>query len=263
MTRFAQTRISQIGLALVLGAAVALAPLPIRASEGGNLLHSGANIEDQASLQRGAKYFSNYCLSCHSLKYMRWSRLASDLGLSEQQVMGSLNFAGTKFGEPITTALVPADGDRWFGKAPPDLSLIARARPGGADYIYTYLKSFYLDAKRPLGWNNTVFPAASMPNVLWELQGSQAAIYDRHKVKDESGQEIEKEVFSHFEQVKPGKMQPEEFDGVARDLSAFLEYVGEPAALQRRDVGWKVILFLALFTFVAWLLKVEYWRDVH
>lgn len=262
MTRFVQTRKLLIGLALVLGAGVLFAP-PLAASEGGNLLHSGANVEDQASLQRGAKYFSNYCLSCHSLKYMRWSRLARDLGLSEAQVMGSLNFAGTKFGDPITVALTAEDGNRWFGKAPPDLSLIARARPGGADYIFSYLKSFHLDDKRPLGWNNTVFPAASMPNVLWELQGTQAAVYDTQRVKDESGQEVDKEVFSHFEMVKPGKLTPEEFDGLARDLSAFLEYVGEPAALQRRDVGWKVILFLAFFTFVAWLLKAEYWRDVH
>ncbi|HET7301451.1 MAG TPA: cytochrome c1, partial [Oleiagrimonas sp.] len=143
------------------------------AEEGGGLMSSGANTRDVASLQRGARTFFNYCAGCHSLKYERYSRIAQDLGLSEDEVMQNLDFTGAKFGDPVISAMPAADATKWFGKAPPDLSLEVEAR--GADWVYSYLNSFYLDPSRPVGWNNTVFPNASMPNVLWELQGLQVA----------------------------------------------------------------------------------------
>lgn len=222
------------------------------------LQSSGADLSDQASLQRGAALFMNYCMGCHSLKYMRYSRMAADLGLTEEQVMSSLNFTGTKFGETMTIAMTPADGDKWIGKAAPDLSLTARVR-GSADWIYTYLKSFYRDPARPLGWNNALFPGASMPNVLWELQGVQSAVFDApHGAAAGAAP-----VFARFEQVQAGRLKPEEFDQVARDISNFLQYAAEPAGLKRQQIGVWVLLFLSILTILTWLLKREYWRDVH
>jgi ubiquinol-cytochrome c reductase cytochrome c1 subunit len=217
---------------------------------------SFANISDQASLQRGAALFMNYCSGCHSLSMQRYSRTASDLGLTEDQMMQNLNFGSAKFGEAITSAMEPASGEAWFGKAPPDLSVVARAKPGNEDWTYTFLKSFYVDETRPSGWNNTVLPGASMPNVFWDLQGTQRAVYG--ELKDGAVPHIEK-----LEVVAPGRLSPEEFDRAARDVTAFLKYVAEPSALQRESLGVWVILFLAAFTFLAWLLKKEYWRDVH
>jgi ubiquinol-cytochrome c reductase cytochrome c1 subunit len=225
------------------------------ASEGA-LPPSFANIHDRASLQRGASLFMNYCSGCHSIEMQRYSRTATDLGLTEAQMMGSLNFSDAKFGESIATAMDPADATTWFGKAPPDLSLVARAKPGGADWTYAFLKSFYVDESRPSGWNNTLLPGASMPNVLWELQGSQSPVYSAQTAGG----------VAHIERLelsRPGRLGPEEFDRVARDLATFLKYVGEPSALQRESIGVWVILFLAAFTLLAWLLKKEYWRDVH
>jgi ubiquinol-cytochrome c reductase cytochrome c1 subunit len=243
-----------IALAFSLVAAVA------QASGGpAQLQSSGADLSDQASLQRGAALFMNYCMGCHSLKYLRYSRMAEDLGLTEQQVMSSLNFTGVKFGEPMTIAMKPADGDVWIGKAAPDLSLTARVR-GSADWIYTYLKSFYRDPARPLGWNNVLFPGASMPNVLWELQGVQSAVFNTPEGDHAAGAAP---VFSHFEQAQPGRLKPEEFDQVARDISNFLQYAAEPAGLKRQQIGVWVLLFLSVLTLLTWMLKHEYWRDVH
>lgn len=222
------------------------------------LQSSGADLSDQASLQRGATLFMNYCMGCHSLKYLRYSRMAADLGLTEEQVMSSLNFTGIKFGEQMTVAMKPADGDKWIGKAAPDLSLTARVR-GSSDWIYTYLNSFYRDPARPLGWNNVLFPGASMPNVLWELQGVQSAVFNA----PEGGHAGGAPVFSHFEQAQPGRLKPEEFNQVARDISNFLQYAAEPAGLKRQQIGVWVLLFLSVLTILTWLLKHEYWRDVH
>ncbi len=197
----------------------------------------------------------NNCVGCHSLKYMRYSRIADDLGLSEDQVMNNLNFTGAKFGEHVISAMPAALAEKSFGKAPPDLSLIARVR--GSDWVYTYLKSFYLDESRPLGWNNQLFPNASMPNPLWEMQGLQRAVYGK---KDEKTGEAPVE---RLDVAQAGTQSAEEFDRTARDIAAFLEYVGEPGALKRQQTGVWVVLFLAFFTFMAWLLKKEYWRDVH
>jgi ubiquinol-cytochrome c reductase cytochrome c1 subunit len=221
---------------------------------GGAVEHAGTDIADRASLQRGAQLFMNYCSGCHSLKYMRYSRLAEDLGLSEDMVMENLNFTGAKFGEQIQVAMPDEKAAQWFGQVPPDLSVTSRVR--GPDWIYTYLKSFYLDESRPLGWNNTLFPNASMPNPLWTMQGVQRPV---HGAEDEVTGEP---VVERLELATPGSQSAQQFDQTARDITAFLEYVGEPAALKRQSLGVWVILFLAFFTFLAWLLKTEYWKDV-
>ena len=233
------------GLMVSLGAA---------AAEGGQLQQSGTDLDDQASLQRGAALFMNYCSGCHSLKYLRYSRMAEDLGLSEEEVMQNLNFTGAKYGEQIQVAMPAAGAEKWFGKMPPDLSLITRVR--GSDWVYTYLKSFYLDESRPLGWNNTLFPNASMPNVLWEMQGLQHAEFGKPDAIGERPVEA-------LKIAQPGSQSAEEFDRTVRDITAFLEYAGEPAALKRQSIGVWVVLFLVFLSFLAWLLKNEYWRDVH
>ena len=236
-------------------ASLLLLPSLVAASEAGHEAMPSAQIDlgDTASLQRGAGLYMNYCAGCHSLGYQRYSRIAEDLGLSKEQVEQNLIFSEAKFGETIATGVDPAKGQLWFGKAPPDLSVVARTKHEGGDWIYNYLKGFYIDESRPLGWNNTVFEGASMPNVLWELQGIQRPVYEHgeatHKPK--------------LELVTPGRLSAEEFDKVARDLSGFLQYTAEPAALQRESIGVWVVLFLAFFTLLAYLLKTEYWRDVH
>ena len=225
------------------------------AAGGGATLQAGNDLSDRASLQRGAQLYMNYCAGCHSLEYMRYSRMAEDLGLTEDEVMKNLNFTGAKFGEQVQVSMPAAGGEKWFGKMPPDLSVISRVR--GSDWIYTYLKSFYLDESRPLGWNNKLFPNASMPNPLWELQGLQHAEFG--PVDPATGER-------HVEGLKvaqAGRQSAQEFDQTARDITNFLEYVGEPAALKRQSVGVWVILFLAALTFLAYLLKQEYWKDVH
>ena len=224
------------------------------AAEEGNLQTAGARLDDRASLQHGAALYINYCSGCHSLKYLRYSRMAEDLGLSEDEVMANLNLTGVKFGETIGTSMTEAHAKDAFGKMPPDLSLISRVR--GNDWIYTYLKSFYLDETRPVGWNNTVFPNASMPNPLWQMQGLQHGVMGK---KDASGE-------AHVERLsitQPGSQTPEQFDQSVRDITAFLEYAGEPASLKRQGMGVWVVLFLAAFTFLTFLLKKEYWKDVH
>ena len=224
------------------------------AATGGDLQQSGVDLGDQASLQRGAQLYMNYCSGCHSLKYLRYSRIAEDLGLTEEQVMDNLNFTGAKFGEQVMVSMPEANATEWFGKMPPDLSLISRVR--GSDWIYTYLKSFYLDESSALGWNNKLFPAVSMPNPLWELQGLQHAEFGE---PDATGERP----VTGLKVTQPGSLDPQAFDQSVRDITAFLEYAGEPAALKRQSMGVWVILFLAAFTFLAWLLKKEYWRDVH
>ena len=225
------------------------------ASSGGGLLHSGADLGDRASLQRGAALYMNYCSGCHSLKYLRYSRMGEDLGLTEDEVMKNLNFTGAKYGEQVLVSLDEADANKWFGKMPPDLSLISRVR--GSDWIYTYLKSFYLDESRPLGWNNKLFPNASMPNPLWQQQGLQHAEYG------EPDKATGERPVHALKVTTPGTQTPAQFDQTVRDITAFLEYAGEPAALKREKLGVWVILFLVAFSFLAWLLKNEYWKDVH
>ncbi len=221
----------------------------------GSLMQAGNDLGDRASLQRGAQAYMNYCSGCHSLKYLRYSRMAEDLGLSEEEVMAHLNFTGAAVGEPIQVSMPKEQAEKWFGKMPPDLSLTARVR--GSDWIYSYLKSFYLDESRPLGWNNTVFPNASMPNPLWQQQGLQHAAFGEPDASTGERPVLGLKVES------AGTQSAQEFDQTVRDITNFLEYAGEPAAIKRQQLGVWVILFLALLTFLAYLVKKEYWKDVH
>ena len=224
------------------------------AAGGGNLQQSGTDLSDKASLQRGAALYMNYCSGCHSLKYVRYARIGEDLGLSEEDVQANLNFNGGKIGDHVISPMTAAMGVAAFGKAPPDLSVISRVR--GSDWVYTYLKSFYLDETRPVGWNNKLFANASMPNPLWELQGLQQPVYGKKTATGEMPVE-------GFTISQPGSQDAQQFDQSVRDIAAFLEYAGEPAALKRESLGVWVILFLTFLAFLAWLLKNEYWRDVH
>ena len=239
-------------LAVIAFAGLCIAGLA-SASEGEGMASANVRMDDNASLQRGARLFFNYCSGCHSLQYLRYSRISEDLGIDEKD-MANLMFTGAKIGDKAIDNMPPANATVWFGKAPPDLSLEARAK--GSDWIYNYLKSFYLDPSRPVGWNNTVFPNASMPNALWELQGLQVAV--KHPAEEGHEAGVEK-----LELKTPGRLDAAQYDQAVRDITAFLQYAGEPAALQRESIGVWVLLYLALFTFIAWLLKHEYWKDVH
>ena len=210
------------------------------------------DVADTESLQRGARYFVNYCLGCHSAQYVRYSRVAEDLGIGEEQLVESLMFTGERPFDAMTIAMRPEDAERWFGVAPPDISLLARSR--GADYIYSYLRSFYVSSDRPTGVDNTVLPGTAMPHVLWELQGTQRAVFDT----DENGIEA----FDHFERVTEGQLSAQEFDGVVRDIVNFLDYISEPIQLERQALGIRVIAFLIVFLVLAYLLKKEIWKDV-
>lgn len=219
-----------------------------------SLTPANTRVDNIASLQRGARLYFNYCSGCHSIKYVRYSRLAEDLQLSEDDVLKSFAFTGAKIGDLVVSNMPEANAEAWFGKTPPDLSLEARVK--GPDWIFNYLKSFYLDDTRPTGWNNSVFPNVSMPNVLWELQGVQRAEFTAAKPGEDA--HIEK-----LDLIRPGRLSANEYDEAARDLTDFLQYVGEPSALKRESVGVWVILYLAFFTFLAWMLKHEFWKDVH
>jgi ubiquinol-cytochrome c reductase cytochrome c1 subunit len=207
------------------------------------------SVADKASLQNGAKFFVNYCLSCHGASYMRYSKL-TELGLSEQQVRDNLMFTAEKIGEPMRVAARPDEQKQWFGAAPPDLTVIARARASadgsGADWLYTYLRSFYRDEKRPTGWNNVVFENVGMPHALYELQGIQVRGED-HKLR----------------LAVPGKLNADEFDKSVSDLVGFLVWMAEPQQEFRQRLGIGVLIFLAVLFVLAYALKREYWKDVH
>lgn len=247
--------------------AIFLLPISLSASESGVAMESAqVDLTNKGALQRGAGLFMNYCSACHSIGYQRYSRIAQDLGLSQQQVEQNLMFTDAKFGETINTGLNPSNAAAWLGKAPPDLSLIARRKAEGPDWTYNYLKSFYVDESRPTGWNNTVFPGASMPHALWQLQGSQHALTEpKHGSEICHKGEYQGQCITGFSipEHQQGSLTAEQYDQVARDITAFLAYVGEPAAVKRESLGVWVVLFLALFTLLAYMLKVEYWRDVH
>ncbi|HEB99125.1 MAG TPA: cytochrome c1 [Thiotrichales bacterium] len=228
-------------------------------ASGGNVHLDKANIDvsDKESLQRGAKLFINNCLSCHSAEHQRYNRMARDLGMDEKYVIENLMYASEKIGEQMTIAMPADQAKEWFGAPPPDLTLIARRR--GVDWLYTYLRSFYIDESRPFGVNNIVFPNVGMPHVLWDLQGMQKAIFKTET--DAEGNEHH--VFEGFELVQPGSMSPEEYDQAVRDLVAFLSYMGEPIQLERQRLGIWVLLFLAVLFVLSYALKKEYWKDVH
>jgi ubiquinol-cytochrome c reductase cytochrome c1 subunit len=237
--------------------ALAFPALTSAAAGGGTIQPANNDVSNVASLQRGARNFVNYCMGCHSARYVRYSRLARDLGLSEQQVIDNLMFTGERVHDTMRISMRSDDAQRWFGIAPPDLTLIARSR--GADYIYSFLKSFYLDPSRPTGVNNLVLPNTSMPHVLWELQGLQEAVYDGES--DPERNAVHKR-FKEFKLARPGTLSPKEYDQFVRDTVNFLDYISEPMQLERRSLGLRVLAFLAVFFLFAYLLKREYWKDV-
>jgi ubiquinol-cytochrome c reductase cytochrome c1 subunit len=235
-----------------------LAAVPVLAVASGEDVHldrAPVNLRDVISLQRGAKYFVNYCLNCHSASSMRYSRL-QDLGLTEQQIKDNLLFTVEKIGDTMTTALDPKDSKEWYGSPPADLSVIARSR--SPDWLYTYLRTFYRDDTAPSGWNNETFRNVAMPNVLYELQGVQVM----RKVGERKGHDGTSEPIMKAELDKPGSLSPHEFDQMVGDLVNYLVYMGEPARAQRGQIGVIVLFFLGILFVIALLLKREYWKDV-
>jgi len=219
-------------------------------------------LTEMPALQNGARLFANYCLSCHSASYMRYNRMR-DIGLSQEAIEKNLLCApGAKVGDLMKVSMAPKDAKAWFGTVPPDLTVIARARNGeggtGADYLYTYLRSFYRDETRPTGWNNHVFPNVGMPNVLWELQGTQRAVYEDEK--GENGQ-IE-HVFKGFKMEAPGTRSAAEYNADVADLVAYLQWMSEPAQNFRVKLGVWVLIFLGVFWVFCWRLNAAYWKDV-
>jgi|SRR5579863_1388613 len=219
-----------------------------------------ANVSDLPSVQRGARNFVSYCLGCHSLKYEHWSRLGTDLGIPPALLDKDLLPPGDKSTDYILTSMPAKDAETWFGKTPPDLSLMARSR--GRNYIYQFLKTFYVDPTRQTGANNLRLPATAMPDVISELEGLKRAVY-REETRNEGGQGVHEQVFDHFEQLAPGRMSEAEYDGFVRDTVNFLDYVSDPTQTARHALGVWVVLFLLVFTWLAWLVKREYWKDVH
>ncbi len=237
-------------------AALLFAPLlALASSEGYKLDTAPVDVTDTPSLQRGAKVFVNYCLNCHSANYMRYNRL-QDLGLTDDQIRGNLMFAAEKVGETMSVAMRPKDAAAWFGAAPPDLTVIARSR--GADWLYTYLRTFYRDTARPSGWNNLVFPSVGMPHVLYQLQGMQTLKVDH--VTDAHGHHSE---IKSLVLEQPGQLDKVQYDQLMGDLVNYLVYMGEPSGGKRVQIGIYVMLFLLVLILVTWLLKSAYWKDVH
>jgi ubiquinol-cytochrome c reductase cytochrome c1 subunit len=282
-------------LGLALSIPLALASTAALANEAGYPLDHfpEQKLTDNAALQNGAKIFVNYCLNCHAAASMRYNRL-TDLGLTEDQIKKNLLFTGNKVGDPMTTSLRPADAKEWFGALPPDLSVIARARASGAgsgpDWLYTYLRAYYRDGSRATGWNNAVFPNVGMPNVLWQLQGSRGAEQiDVKEVKDEKGgkskfmrttvnfttdgtrtEKVEeiKEGHPHASseitlgKAEGGLRNQSGYDSDIADLVAYMTYMADPSAKERSRLGVWVLLFLMIFTFLAWNLNRNYWKDI-
>ena len=230
----------------ILFGAIFLAPLGVNAAAKKPLMSANNDIYDIESLQRGAKNFMNYCSGCHSAEYIRYDVIGEDLGITQSQLKEYLMFNALQTFDTINASMTSEDASGWFGQAPPDLSLAARAK--GTDYIYTFLKSFYVDTTSPTGVDNVVLAGTSMPNVLWELQGHQK--YSQNE--DESKLEV----------YIPGKMNEEEFNSFLRDTSNFLEYISEPVKVKRQALGVKVLFFLAFFMVLAYFLKKEVWKDI-
>jgi len=223
----------------------------VHASEESQLQEAKIDPTDKVSLLRGAKHFVTYCLGCHSAKYMRYLRIALDTGTDETTVLQEIAPEGAGIYDQLHTAMNKHDAEKWFGVQPPDLSLIARSR--GADWLYSYLKSYYKDSARPFGVNNLVFPDTAMPNPLWQLQGEQIAEQRRTIWGEHTELELE----------QPGTLSEKEFDLFVNDLVNFLVYVGEPVQQERKHLGRFVLLFLTVFAVLAFMLKKEYWKDVH
>lgn len=236
-----------------------LIPAMAQAAGGSTLLMKTPNIDetDRAALQRGARVFVNYCLTCHSAEYMRYKRVADDLHINEEIMRKNLMFASDKIHEGMTVAIREDDARRWFGVPPPDLSVISRAR--GREWLYNYFMTFYKDDKSLVGVNNVTFSDVAMPNVLWELQGWQEPVYETRSNAD--GQQ--EQVIVGLKLVEPGKQTPKEFKQTVRDLVAFMIYMGEPAELQRHELGFWVLAFLFILLMISYALKREFWKDIH
>lgn len=226
-------------------------------TEGHHLYKADVDISDKASLQRGARIFVNYCMGCHSAAYMRYNRMGDDLGIEESILQSNLMFGTDKSGDTMTIAMQKDDAEKFFGTAPPDLSVNARSR--GADWLFTYFMTFYRDDSRPFGVNNLAFKDVAMPHVLWELQGIQKPVYKTVQKEDGS----QREVIDHLELETPGTLDSDGYQNTVNDLVNFLVYVGEPAQIQRRSVGVIVILYLLVLLVIVYLLKKEFWKDIH
>ncbi len=231
------------------------------ASGGSELLNVDINVRDKAALQRGVRTFNDYCLGCHGAEYMRFKRIAKDLGYAEQQVAAKLLPPGREMVDALTSAIRPEDAQQLFGAVPPNLSLSARSR--GADWLYTYLLTFYQDESSATGWNNLVFPNAAMPHALWELQGIQARVDRQEAQHADTAEHGHADITADLELVKAGLQSPEQYRKTVKDLVTFMVYLSEPAQLSRAAMGPWVLLYLVFFSLLAWLLKREYWRDVH
>ncbi len=248
---------------LIVSAALALglAGSALAAGGGGITWDKAPNkTNDLPALQEGAKLFVNYCLNCHSAAFMRFNRL-KDIGLTDQQIKDNLLFTTDKVGDTMKAAIDPKQAKEWFGANPPDLTLVARSRAShsgtGADYLYTYMRTFYRDPTKATGWNNLVFPSVGMPHVLWELQGEREPIFE---TVNSHGHETQ--VFKGWKQITPGTMTPQQYDQAMGNLVGFLQWMAEPAQNSRVRIGVWVLLFLALFTVIAWRLNAAFWKDV-
>ena len=254
-------------ISLFVACGFALSALPASANEGGYPWDKfpEEKMTDMASLQNGARIFTNYCLSCHSATYMRYNRL-HDIGLSEDQIRKNLLLATDKVGDTMKATLDPRQAKDWFGTAPPDLSVIARSRAevgkgSGADYLYTLWRTFYRDDTRPTGWNNLAFPDIAMPHALWQLQGERRAKFVEAKDPHEEGKTVHR--FAGFEQITRGTLDDTQYDEAVGDLVAYLQWMGEPAQGTRVRVGVGVLIFLGLLVVITWRLSSAYWRSVH
>jgi ubiquinol-cytochrome c reductase cytochrome c1 subunit len=221
-------------------------------------------VTDLAALQNGAKLFANYCLNCHAAAFMRYNRL-HDIGLTDEQIKANLVFTEAKVGDLMKVSLDPKDAKEWFGAVPPDLTVIARSRSAigqgsGADYLYTFLRSFYRDDTKATGWNNAAFPSVGMPHVLWELQGPQRAVFEEQKDPHDPGKT--QHVYKGVEPIAPGKLSQAEYNQAVADLVAYLKWMSEPMQADRVRIGVWALLFLAVFTIIAWRLNAAFWKDV-
>ena len=237
---------------IIFAALISIGNLSFASAKTSNLIKEYKainNISNKASLQRGAKYFVNYCSGCHSLKYMRMSTLAKDLDIDEKIFKKNLIFSSKKIGETMTIAMNEVEAEKWFGAAPPDLSLIARSK--GADYVFAKLNTYYEDDESLTGYNNLAYPNTSMPNILANLQGGQKLILDSHNKPEK------------FTKVSSGSYSEKEYQQLTNDITNFLVYVSEPAKLKRYSMGFWVLMFIFLFTVIAYYTKKEFWKDIH
>lgn len=248
---------------LILSVMLALAAAMGAHAAGGDTIHwdkAPSRTNDLPALQNGARLFVNYCLNCHSAAYMRFNRL-QEIGISEQQIKDNLLTVTDKVGDVMKAPMDPKQAKEWFGGVPPDLTLIARSRSGpggsGADYLYTYMRTFYRDAEKPTGWNNLAFRDVGMPHVLWELQGERQPVFEK---VGEAGHETP--VFKGWKQVSPGAMTPLQYDEAVGDLVGYLQWMAEPAQNQRVRIGVWVLLFLGVLTIIVWRLNAAFWKDV-